>query len=143
MKKLMVLLLLVAALMACDQTEVPAPATAVSLPATTVPAEPNTNENSAAVVPATAVPEEAPVSEATPNTRPYAGTVPAPDFPPGLDWLNVARPLTMTDLRGKIVLLDFWTYGCINCMHVIPELKRLEEKFGDELGAFGQICQRK
>jgi hypothetical protein len=34
----------------------------------------------------------------------------APDFPLGLDWLNVERPLRLVDLRGKLVLLDFWTY---------------------------------
>ena len=37
----------------------------------------------------------------------YAGKVNAPDFPPGLDWLNVDRPLTIADLRGKVVILDF------------------------------------
>jgi hypothetical protein len=35
----------------------------------------------------------------------------APEFQAGLDWLNVERPLTMHELRGKLVLLDFWTYG--------------------------------
>jgi hypothetical protein len=35
----------------------------------------------------------------------------APEFPEGLDWLNVERPLTLRELRGKLVLLDFWTYG--------------------------------
>ncbi len=40
-----------------------------------------------------------------------AGATPAPDFPPGLDWLNTERPLRLADLRGKVVLLDFWTYG--------------------------------
>lgn len=40
----------------------------------------------------------------------FAGTVNAPDFPPGLEWLNVERPLTLRDLRGKLVVLDFWTY---------------------------------
>jgi thiol-disulfide isomerase/thioredoxin len=53
----------------------------------------------------------------------------APDFPPDLDWLNTDRKHTLVDFRGKFVLLDFWTYGCINCIHVIPELKRLEEKY--------------
>jgi hypothetical protein len=38
-------------------------------------------------------------------------TLSAPDFPAGLDWINTLRPLTLRDLRGKIVLLDFWTYG--------------------------------
>ncbi len=67
----------------------------------------------------------------------YAGTVHAPDFPEGLDWLNTDRPLSLGDLRGKVVLLDFWTYCCINCMHVIPDLKRLEAKYPDELVVIG------
>ena len=40
----------------------------------------------------------------------YVGTDAAPEFPAGLDWLNVQSPLSMADLHGKIVLLDFWTY---------------------------------
>jgi hypothetical protein len=35
----------------------------------------------------------------------------APDFPDGLDWINTPRPLTMADLRGRVVILEFWTYG--------------------------------
>ena len=62
---------------------------------------------------------------------------PAPEFPPGLDWLNTGYPLSLEALRGKIVLLDFWTYGCINCIHVIPDLERLEEEFADELVVIG------
>jgi hypothetical protein len=38
-------------------------------------------------------------------------TAAAPDFAPDLDWLNVERRLELADLRGKVVLLDFWTYG--------------------------------
>ncbi|MCX8112858.1 MAG: thioredoxin-like domain-containing protein [Bacteroidia bacterium] len=54
----------------------------------------------------------------------------APEFPPNLQWLNVSRPLRLhEDLRGRFVLLDFWTYCCINCMHVLPELKRIEKEF--------------
>jgi DNA-binding beta-propeller fold protein YncE len=67
----------------------------------------------------------------------YAGTTPAPEFPVGLDWLNTDRPLALAQLRGKIVILDFWTYGCINCIHVIPDLKRLEEEFAEELVVIG------
>jgi hypothetical protein len=40
----------------------------------------------------------------------YAGTVNAPDFPRDLEWLNAGRPLSLKDLRGKLVLLDFWTF---------------------------------
>ncbi len=65
------------------------------------------------------------------------GTVRAPEFPAGDEWLNTDHPLTMKELKGKIVLLDFWTYCCINCMHVIPDLKRLEEKYKDSLVVIG------
>ena len=40
----------------------------------------------------------------------YGGTVRAPDFPDGVEWLNTSRPLRLADLRGRIVLLDFWNY---------------------------------
>ncbi len=65
------------------------------------------------------------------------GTVRAPDFPAGLQWLNTPRPLSLRNLRGKFVLLDFWTFCCINCMHVLPDLKRLEHKYPDELVVIG------
>lgn len=44
------------------------------------------------------------------SPRMYAGKVNAPDFPQGMEWLNTSKPLSMADLRGKIVVLDFWTY---------------------------------
>jgi len=52
-------------------------------------------------------------------------------------WLNTSRPLTAEDLKGRIILLDFWTYCCINCMHVIPDLGYLENKFGNKLTVIG------
>jgi thiol-disulfide isomerase/thioredoxin len=56
----------------------------------------------------------------------------------GHGWLNTGgKDLTLADLRGKIVLLDFWTYGCINCLHVLDELRPLEEKYGDVLVIIG------
>lgn len=62
----------------------------------------------------------------------------APDFPEGLSWINTGgKTLKLADLKGKIVLLDFWTFGCINCMHVIPDLKRLEKKYEKELIVIG------
>jgi DNA-binding beta-propeller fold protein YncE len=51
--------------------------------------------------------------------------------------LNVSQPLTMASLRGKMVLLDFWTLGCINCQHIIPDLERLEQEFPDSLAIVG------
>jgi thiol-disulfide isomerase/thioredoxin len=67
----------------------------------------------------------------------WAGDVNAPDFPAGADWINVSKPVSMADLRGKIVMLDFWTYGCINCIHIIPDLKRLEAEYPDQLVVIG------
>jgi thiol-disulfide isomerase/thioredoxin/sugar lactone lactonase YvrE len=67
----------------------------------------------------------------------YEGKVNAPEFPDGLEWLNTDRPLFLRRLKGKIVLLDFWTYCCINCMHVIPDLKKLEKKYPNELVVIG------
>jgi len=57
----------------------------------------------------------------------------APELNPGFAWLNTDRPLTFAkELKGQVVLLDFWTYCCINCMHVLPDLAYLEEKYKDE-----------
>jgi thiol-disulfide isomerase/thioredoxin/sugar lactone lactonase YvrE len=56
---------------------------------------------------------------------------------PGLVWLNVAAPLSLAALRGKLVILDFWTFSCINCMHVLPSLSRVEEAFPDEVVVIG------
>ncbi|SDT73364.1 NHL domain-containing thioredoxin family protein [Actinoplanes derwentensis] len=56
----------------------------------------------------------------------------------GRGWLNTGgKALTLADLRGKILLLDFWTFCCINCLHVLDELRPLEEKYGDALVVIG------
>jgi thiol-disulfide isomerase/thioredoxin len=53
-------------------------------------------------------------------------------------WLNTGgRPLTLAELRGRVVLLDFWTSGCINCLHVLDELRPLEAEFADVLVTIG------
>ncbi|HUV30032.1 MAG TPA: thioredoxin-like domain-containing protein [Acidobacteriota bacterium] len=65
------------------------------------------------------------------------GLVTAPEFPTHLQWVNTDHPLTLKQLRGKVVLLDFWTFCCINCMHVLPDLRKLEEKYNDELVVIG------
>lgn len=44
------------------------------------------------------------------TNRSFAGQVNAPEFPPDMEWVNTDRPLTLAELRGRIVLLDFWTY---------------------------------
>ncbi|MBK9119250.1 MAG: redoxin domain-containing protein [Phycisphaerales bacterium] len=55
----------------------------------------------------------------------------APEFSGISGWLNTSEPLRMADLRGQVVLLDFWTYCCINCLHVLPDLAYLAEQFTD------------
>ena len=56
----------------------------------------------------------------------------------GRGWLNTGgREVTLADLRGTIVLLDFWTFCCINCLHVLDELRELEEQYGDVLVVIG------
>lgn len=72
-----------------------------------------------------------------PPEQSFAGTVAAPEFPEGLEWINAAGPVTLDSLKGKVVILDFWTYGCINCIHVIPDLERLEAEYPDELVVIG------
>jgi len=61
----------------------------------------------------------------------------APELTGGRGWLNTDKPLSIAGLKGKIVLLDFWTYGCINCMHVIPDLEKLEKKYANQLVIIG------
>ena len=63
--------------------------------------------------------------------------VPAPELEGGTAWINTGKPLKIKELRGKIVLLDFWTFCCINCMHIMPDLLKLEEKYKNELVVIG------
>ena len=60
------------------------------------------------------------------------GDVYAPDFPKQSIWLNSQKPLSLKDLRGQVILLDFWTYCCINCLHALTDLKALEKEFRDQ-----------
>jgi thiol-disulfide isomerase/thioredoxin len=56
---------------------------------------------------------------------------------PDVEWLNTSRPLDLAALRGRLVLLDFWTFCCVNCLHVIPVLRKLEKRFGNQLVVIG------
>jgi len=47
-------------------------------------------------------------------------------------WLNVDSPLRIADLQGKVVIVEMWTFGCINCQHVIPSLKDWHSKYADK-----------
>ncbi|TDS87453.1 NHL domain-containing thioredoxin family protein [Nesterenkonia aurantiaca] len=56
----------------------------------------------------------------------------------GRGWLNTGgKDVSLQDLRGKIVILDFWTFCCINCLHVLDELRPLEQRFSDVLVTVG------
>ena len=56
---------------------------------------------------------------------------------PGLAWFNSAGAIALTDLRGRLVILDFWTFCCINCMHVLPILRAIEEIWPLEVSVIG------
>jgi thiol-disulfide isomerase/thioredoxin len=85
--------------------------------------------------------KEAPhADEPEPRTapdNPFPERVKAPELDGGTGWLNTGGEITLKDLRGKVVLLDFWTFCCINCMHVLPDLAFLEQKYSKELVVIG------
>jgi DNA-binding beta-propeller fold protein YncE len=58
----------------------------------------------------------------------------APDFADAQKWLNTdgGKAISIKDLKGQVVLLDFWTYCCINCIHIFPDLHYLEQKYHDQ-----------
>ena len=60
----------------------------------------------------------------------------APAFQEGLTWLN-SKPLVLSEFKGKYLLLDFFTFGCINCLNNLNTIKKLHERFGDELVVIG------
>jgi sugar lactone lactonase YvrE/thiol-disulfide isomerase/thioredoxin len=73
------------------------------------------------------------------NPFPHRQKAPSLDggAPGDVTWINTAGPIDLKQLRGKFVLLDFWTYCCINCMHILPVLKKLEHTFPNELVVIG------
>ncbi len=73
-------------------------------------------------------PVEQPASQPATPSPPAVVQASLPDYGPAPElensvWLNVDHSLRLQDLRGKVVLLDMWTFGCINCQHVIPSLR--------------------
>ncbi len=59
----------------------------------------------------------------------HTSVIKAPEFPSGFDWINSGMPLSLEMLKGHVIVLDFWTYCCINCMHTLPVLSQLEKKY--------------
>lgn len=72
------------------------------------------------------------------DALPELPRVRAPELPETLDWIgaDALRP-RLADLRGRAVLLDFWSYGCINCIHLVPQLHELQRRFPRELVVLG------
>jgi thiol-disulfide isomerase/thioredoxin len=65
------------------------------------------------------------------NAGQASAPAPAPEFT-GLErWFN-SPPLTMAGLKGKVVLVEFWTYECINCLHVMPHVKQWHQRYHDQ-----------
>ena len=59
-----------------------------------------------------------------------------------VNWLNVAEPPRLEKLRGRLVILDFWTSCCINCIHMVNSLRYVEEMFGSEVAIIGIHCPK-
>jgi thiol-disulfide isomerase/thioredoxin len=77
------------------------------------------------------------VAQEEPADHPFARKFKAPSLDGGVEWINTAGPLDLKELRGKFVFLDFWTYCCINCMHILPELKKLEHAYPNDVVVIG------
>ena len=99
----------------------PAPQPSAGLP-TSAPA----SSSAPVVARPTAMP--APTATLAPTALPAN---PAPELIGGGDWLN-SEPLSLAELRGKVVAVDFWTYGCINCVRTIPYLQGYWQQFKDQ-----------
>ncbi len=63
------------------------------------------------------------------NSRLFNVNTPAAGFDGGTDWLNPAKPVTLSSLKGKVVLVDFWTYTCINCIRTLPHVTSWYNKY--------------
>jgi len=83
------------------------------------------------LVAACAAPGVAPAEDPPPAGDPIVlkGYGPAPELSNDV-WLNSEQALRLADLRGKVVLLDMWTFGCINCQRVIPSLREWHDIYG-------------
>lgn len=82
-------------------------------------------------------PESNADKEEAADEHPFLRRLRVPELKGGVAWINTSGPLELKDLRGKFVLLDFWTYCCINCMHILPELKKLEAAYPKQLVVIG------
>jgi cytochrome c biogenesis protein CcdA/thiol-disulfide isomerase/thioredoxin len=82
--------------------------------------------------PANVDPHSATPVRQTENTSYFNADTPAPDFVGVTKWLNTNSPLSIKDLRGKVILVDFWTYTCINCLRTLPHVTSWYDKYKDD-----------
>ncbi|MEX2188350.1 MAG: thioredoxin-like domain-containing protein [Pirellulales bacterium] len=125
-----------AALVAASQPDVAADEPAEKTQSNDAPPkDARTNEAAATEAPA----EEEPAADAPPegDDFPFPNRIKSPSLDGGVGWINTAGPIDIKDLKGKFVILDFWTYCCINCMHVLPELKKLERAYPKNIVVIG------
>ena len=130
-------------LVACgsDPTDAPGITSAPPATATEVPGSPGTEPASAEATEPSAetdVPTEAAAARLSgANIPPCEGSRGgrvgncAPEFAGTQEWIN-SEPLTMDSLRGKVVLIDFWTYTCVNCIRTLPFLREWYDRYSDE-----------
>ncbi len=67
---------------------------------------------------------------------------PAPEFPAVLDWVNVSEAPELSTLRGRVVLLWFWSYDNVHCWNLLPDIAWLESRYNDGLSVFGIHCPK-
>lgn len=85
------------------------------------------------VLPSADAPQEQEVSvePVMPKLASLPDLGPAPELT-NETWLNVDSPLRIADLRGKVVIVEMWTFGCINCQNVMPSLKDWHSKYAEQ-----------
>ena len=81
-----------------------------------------------------------------PNTGSDKAPVAAPEFTGVTEWIN-SKPLKLADQKGKVVVVQFWTNGCINCIHNYPHYRTRQDKYKDEKnflmsGAYAGVRRR-
>lgn len=99
-------------------------------PLASAPTDPAPAASSAPATANAPAPTPAPAPSNTPPRAAPAGK-PAPELSGGGAWLH-SDPLTLEGLRGKVVLIDFWTYGCINCQRTLPYVQAWWEQYKDQ-----------
>lgn len=109
--------LMAAVLAGCGAASPPPPESA--------PADPDQEQSP------TAEPQQAPDLPAESPAAPPENYGPAPEITNEI-WLNTDAPVRIADQRGKVVLVEFWTFGCINCQHVIPSLREWYHTYADQ-----------